>query len=85
MDQLRAVLKIAWNSFDFMTSPPIINGVKDADTVEIEFFRHKVLIDLSENVELLITSTTQEDMIGGRRSPSIETRYMRMILWHFCC
>ena len=47
-------------AFDFMTSPPIINGVKDADTVEIEFFRHKVLIDLSENVELLITSTTQE-------------------------
>ena len=45
-------------AFDFMTSPPIINGVKDADTVEIEFFRHKVLIDLSENVELLITSTT---------------------------
>ena len=63
-------------AFDFMTSPPIINGVKDADTVEIEFFRHKVLIDLSENVELLITSTTQEDMIGGRRSPSTGTRYM---------
>ena len=34
-------------AFDFMTSPPIINGVKDADTVDAEFLRHKVLIDLA--------------------------------------
>jgi len=60
---------------DFMTSPPVINTVEDADTVDIEFFRHKVLIDLSDNVELLVTSTTQEDMIGGRRAPSTGLRY----------
>ena len=63
-------------AFDFMTSPPIINGVKDADTVEIEFFRHKFLIDISEKIELIITSTSQEDMIGGRRSPSTGTKYV---------
>ena len=63
-------------AFDFMTSPPIINGVKDADTVDAEFLRHKVLIDLAENVELLISSTTQEDVIGGRRAPSTGTKYI---------
>ena len=64
------------SALDFMTSPPVINGVKDADTVDVEFFRHKVLIDLSDNLELLITSTSQEDMVGGRRAPSTGTRYV---------
>ena len=63
-------------ALDFMTSPPVINGVKDADTVDVEFFRHKVLVDISDNLELLITSTTQEDMVGGRRAPSTGTRYV---------
>ncbi len=63
-------------ALDFMTSPPVINGVEDADTVDIEFFRHKVLIDISDNVELLISSTTQEDVVGGRRAPSTGTRYV---------
>ena len=39
-------------ALDFMTSPPVINGVKDADTVDVEFFRHKVLVDISDNLEL---------------------------------
>tara|TARA_B100001057_G_scaffold114836_1_gene113273 strand:- start:12762 stop:15257 length:2496 start_codon:yes stop_codon:yes gene_type:complete len=63
-------------AFDFMTSPPVISGVKDADTVDLEFYRHKFLIDLSEKVELLITQTNQEDMIGGRRSPSTGVKYV---------
>lgn len=63
-------------ALDFMTSPPVINGVKDADNVDVEFFRHKVLIELSDNAELLITSTTQDDFVGGRRAPSTGVRYV---------
>ena len=28
----------------------------------------KFLIDISEKIELIITSTSQEDMVGGRRA-----------------
>ena len=37
--------------------------MKDADNVDVEFFRHKVLIELSDNAELLISSTTQDDFM----------------------
>ncbi len=62
--------------FDFFTSPPVINPVKDADTVDIDFMRHKILIDLSDKIELLISSTSQEDAVGGRRASSTGTRYV---------
>ena len=38
--------------------------------------RHKLLVILSDRAELLISSTTQEDMIGGRRASSTATRYI---------
>ena len=61
---------------DFITSPPVVNTVEDADTVEIEFFRHKLLIDISDNLELVLSATSQEDEIGGRRQASTGTKYV---------
>ena len=70
-------LKNGFNTLaDFLLSPPVINGVKDADTVDVDFMRHKLLVILSDRAELLISSTTQEDMIGGRRASSTATRYV---------
>ena len=61
---------------DFITSPPSIKTVQDADTVGIDFFRHKLLFDINENIELVVTATTQEDDVGGRRQASTGTKYM---------
>ncbi len=61
---------------DFITSPPVVNEVEDADTVEIEFFRHKLLIDINDNLELVLSATSQEDEIGGRRQASTGTKYV---------
>ena len=63
-------------ALDFMTSPPVINGVKDADTLMLNSLDIKFLLIFLIMLELLITSTTQEDMVGGRRSPSTGTRYV---------
>ena len=61
---------------DFITSPPSVKTVQDADTVGIDFFRHKFLFDISDNLELMLTATTQEDDVGSRRQASTGTRYM---------
>lgn len=60
----------------FITSPPVINSVQDADSVRIAFRRHKLLIDISDRVELILSSITQEDDVGGRRHSSTGTRYI---------
>ena len=64
---------------DFITSPPSIKTVQDADTVGIDFFRHKLLFDINENIELVVTATTQEDDVGGRRQASTGTKYLSLI------
>jgi|TARA_B110000914_G_scaffold210182_1_gene209132 iron complex outermembrane receptor protein len=61
---------------DFITSPPSIKTVQDADTVGINFLRHKFLFDINENIELMFTATTQEDEVGGRRQSSTGTKYI---------
>jgi outer membrane receptor protein involved in Fe transport len=60
----------------FITSPPVLNSLQDADSVEIAFRRHKLLIDISDRVELVLSSITQEDDVGGRRHSSTGTRYI---------
>lgn len=65
------------NTFpEFITSPPVINPVEDADTVKIAFRRHKLLVDISDRVELILSSISQKDYIGGRRHSSVGTKYV---------
>ena len=61
---------------NFFTAPPVANTVKDADTVGVDFMRHKILVDLTENIDLTYTAIRQEDNIGGRRQASYGTRYV---------
>ena len=61
---------------DFITSPPSVKTVQDADTVGIEFFRHKFLFDISDNLELVFSATMQDDDVGSRRQASTGTKYM---------
>jgi len=61
---------------NFYTSPPIINSVKDADHVEISFLRHKFLFDISDRLELVVSSARQDDDVGGRRQASTGTKYI---------
>ena len=60
----------------FYTSPPAISPVKDADDVKISFIRHKLLFDISDRLELMISSASQDDDIGGRRQASTGTKYV---------
>lgn len=60
----------------FYTSPPAISPVNDADDVKISFIRHKLLFDISDKVELIISSASQDDDIGGRRQASTGTKYV---------
>ena len=65
------------NSFpEFITSPPVVNSVNDADTVEISFTRHKLMLDISDKLQLVLSSTSQDDAIGGRRQASTGTKYV---------
>ena len=65
------------NSFpEFITSPPVVNSVDDADTVEISFTRHKLMLDISDKLQLVLSSTSQDDAIGGRRQASTGTKYV---------
>ena len=65
------------NTFpEFITSPPVINPVEDADTVKIAFRRHKLLLDISDRIELILSSISQKDYIGGRRHSSMGARYI---------
>lgn len=61
---------------NYYTSPPKIKTVKDADNVEISFLRHKLLIDISDRVELVLSSASQDDNVGGRRQASTGTKYI---------
>ena len=61
---------------NFFTAPPVANTVTDADTVGVDFMRHKILVDLTENIDLTYTAVRQEDNIGGRRQASYGTRYV---------
>jgi outer membrane receptor protein involved in Fe transport len=61
---------------EFITSPPVINPVEDADTVKIAFRRHKLLVDISDRVELILSSISQKDYIGGRRHSSVGRLYL---------
>ena len=61
---------------NFFTAPPLANTVKDADTVGVDFMRHKILVDVTENIDLTYTAIRQEDNIGGRRQASYGTRYV---------
>ena len=61
---------------EFITSPPSVKTVQDADTVGIDFYRHKFLFDINESMELVLTATTQEDDVGGRRQASTGTKYV---------
>jgi outer membrane receptor protein involved in Fe transport len=60
----------------FISSPPVISPVNDADTVEITFTRHKFLFDISDHIELILSSTNQKDDVGGRRHSSTGTKYI---------
>ncbi len=61
---------------DYYTSPPVINTVEDADEVEVSFIRHKLLLDISDRIELVLSSATQDDAVGGRRQSSTGTKYV---------
>ena len=61
---------------DFITSPPSVKTVQDADTVGIEFFRHKFLFDISDDLEFMFSATMQDDDVGSRRQSSTGTKYM---------
>ncbi len=61
---------------NFFTAPPVANTVTDADTVGVDFMRHKILVGLTENIDLTYTAVRQEDNIGGRRQASYGTRYV---------
>ena len=61
---------------NFFTAPPVANTITDADTVGVDFMRHKILVGLTENIDLTYTAVRQEDNIGGRRQASYGTRYV---------
>ena len=60
----------------FFTAPPSVGSAEDADTVGVEFMRHKFYIDVNDKMDVMFMAINQEDEIGGRRQASIGTKYV---------
>ena len=60
----------------FFTAPPSVGSAEDADTVGVEFMRHKFYIDVNDKMDVMFMAINQEDDIGGRRQASIGTKYV---------
>ena len=61
----------------FFTAPPVVKTANDADTVGVEFMRHKFYIDVNDKMDVMFMAINQEDDIGGRRQASIGTKYVQ--------
>ena len=60
----------------FFTAPPVVGRVNDADTVGVDFMRHKFYIDVSDKMDVMLMAIHQEDDVGGRRQSSTGTKYV---------
>ena len=60
----------------FFTAPPVVGRANDADTVGVEFMRHKFYIDVNDKMDVMFMAINQEDDIGGRRQSSTGTKYV---------
>ena len=60
----------------FITSPPIIKSVNDADSVKVEFLRTELLLSPTDKFQMSFKYASQDDGVGGRRQSSVGPRYV---------